>query len=108
MPNTTVPANTPEQNRFTSIGDFKTCMRYGGEVEIVWKERHYGIFRPPAENAGCADTDADFSGLHRKPAGNRKMVRYGGRGSGLHGWPGSSAGRDHAGYRARPHHLSDG
>ncbi len=44
MPNTIVPANTPEQNRFTSIGDFKTCMRYGGEVEIVWKERHYGIF----------------------------------------------------------------
>ena len=43
MPNTTVPANTPEQNRFTSIGDFKTCMRYGGEVELEWKGIHFGI-----------------------------------------------------------------
>ena len=44
MKNTIVPANTPEQNRFTTISDFKDCMRWGGEVEFVWKGKHYGVF----------------------------------------------------------------
>ena len=40
-----VPNNTPEQNRFVSISDFKDCMHWGGEVEFVWKGIHYGVMR---------------------------------------------------------------
>ena len=40
-----VPNNTPEQNRFASISDFKDCMRWGGEVEFVWNGIHYGVMR---------------------------------------------------------------
>ena len=40
-----VPNNTPEQNRFVSISDFKDCMRWGGEVEFVWNGIHYGVMR---------------------------------------------------------------
>lgn len=43
MKNTIVPANTPEQNRFTTISDFKTCMRWHGEVEFVWDGITYNI-----------------------------------------------------------------
>ena len=43
MGNTTVPANSPEQNRFTTISDFKTCMRWHGEVEFTWNENLYCI-----------------------------------------------------------------
>ena len=44
MSSTIVPANTPEQNRFVSISDFKDCIHRGGEVEFVWNGKHYGIF----------------------------------------------------------------
>lgn len=37
MKYTIVPANTPEQDRFVSISDFKECMHWGGEVEFIWK-----------------------------------------------------------------------
>ena len=37
--------NTPEQNRFETISDFKWCMRCGGEVEFIWNDIHYGIVR---------------------------------------------------------------
>ena len=40
-----VPNNTPEQNRFVSISDFKDCMRWGGEVEFVWNGIHYVVMR---------------------------------------------------------------
>ena len=43
MGNTIVPANSPEQNRFTTISDFKTCMRWHGEVEFTWNENLYCI-----------------------------------------------------------------
>ena len=43
MKNTIVPANTPEQNRFTSISDFKDCMRWHGEVEFTWGGNTYDI-----------------------------------------------------------------
>ena len=43
MSNTIVPANSPEQNRFTTISDFKTCMKWHGEVEFIWKETLYNI-----------------------------------------------------------------
>lgn len=39
-----VPQNTPEQNRFTSISDFKWCMKYGGEVQFIWNGTTYTIF----------------------------------------------------------------
>ena len=38
-----IGANTPEQNRFETISDFKWCMRQGGEVDFEWKERRYSI-----------------------------------------------------------------
>ena len=40
-----IQANTPEQNRFITISDFKDCMIRGGEVEIEWHGVHYGIIR---------------------------------------------------------------
>ncbi len=43
MKNTIVPANTPKQNRFTSISDFKDCMRWHGEVEFTWGGNTYDI-----------------------------------------------------------------
>lgn len=43
MGNTIVPANSPEQNRFTTISDFKTCMRWHGEVEFTWNKNLYCI-----------------------------------------------------------------
>ena len=35
--------NTPEQNRFVTISDFKWCMKYHGEVEFKWNKKRYGI-----------------------------------------------------------------
>ena len=58
-----VPNNTPEQNRFVSISDFKDCMRWGGEVEFVWRGIHYGVMRYGINNMitiyrmGCPETD---------------------------------------------------
>ena len=43
MKSTIVPANTPEQNQFTTIGDFRACMRWHGEVEFIWNEIPYCI-----------------------------------------------------------------
>ena len=36
--------NVSENNRFESISDFKNCIRWGGEIEFVWKGKHYGVF----------------------------------------------------------------
>ena len=30
---------------FSTISDFKECMRWGGEVEFIWKGVHYGVIR---------------------------------------------------------------
>ena len=38
-----IPTNTPEQNRFTNISDFKWCIRCGGEVEFIWNGITYSI-----------------------------------------------------------------
>ena len=43
MKYTIVPNNTPEQNRFVSISDFKECMRWHGEIEFIWNGVRYGI-----------------------------------------------------------------
>ena len=45
MKYTIVPANTPEQDRFVSISDFKERMHWGGEVEFIWKGTRYGAVR---------------------------------------------------------------
>lgn len=45
MKYTIVPSNTPEQDRFVSISDFKECMHWGGEVEFIWKGTRYGAVR---------------------------------------------------------------
>lgn len=39
-----VPQDTPEQNRFTSISDFKWCMKCGGEVQFIWNGTTYCCF----------------------------------------------------------------
>ncbi len=39
-----IPQNTPEQNRFKSISDFKWSMKCGGEVQFVWSGMTYGCF----------------------------------------------------------------
>ena len=39
-----IPENTPEQNRFTSISDFKWCMKCGGEVLFIWNGTTYCCF----------------------------------------------------------------
>ena len=44
MYNRIIPENTPEQNRFTSISDFKWCMKCGGEVQFVWNGTTYCCF----------------------------------------------------------------
>jgi hypothetical protein len=38
-----IQGNMPEQNRFTSIGDFKWCMKCGGEVQFSYKGKNYAI-----------------------------------------------------------------
>lgn len=43
MKKTIIPANTIEQNRFVTISDFKTCMRWHGETEFIWKGITYSI-----------------------------------------------------------------
>ena len=50
MKYTIVPANTPEQDRFVSISDFKECMHWGGEVEFIWKGTRYGVVRYGQDN----------------------------------------------------------
>ncbi len=37
-------SNTPEQNRFTTISDFKWCLKRGGEIEFEWKNKVYCAF----------------------------------------------------------------
>lgn len=37
-------SNIPEPNQFTSISDFKWCMKCGGEVQFIWKGITYGCF----------------------------------------------------------------
>jgi hypothetical protein len=44
--NIIVQANTPEQNRFVTISDFKDCMRWHGEVEFIWNDITYTITHP--------------------------------------------------------------
>lgn len=41
---TIVGTNTPEENRFKSISDFKWCMYCGGEVQFEWKGKVFGVF----------------------------------------------------------------
>ena len=36
--------NVSENTRFESISYFKNCIRWGGEIEFVWKGKHYGVF----------------------------------------------------------------
>lgn len=43
MKSAIVPGNSFEQNRFTTISDFQTCMRWHGEVEFLWNGVHYSI-----------------------------------------------------------------
>ena len=36
--------NTPEENRFKTISDFKWCVDCGGEIEFVWNDKIFGVF----------------------------------------------------------------
>ena len=44
--NTIVHANTPEENRFETISEFKWCVECGGEIEFEWKGTLYTITHP--------------------------------------------------------------
>lgn len=44
---TYVGTNTPEQNRFKTIEEFRICMEANGEVEFTWNGKHYGISHIP-------------------------------------------------------------
>lgn len=35
--------NSLEENRFKTIGDFKWCVTHGGEVELEYRDKVYGI-----------------------------------------------------------------
>lgn len=43
---TYVKSNTPEENRFGTISEFKGCVDCGGEVEFEWKGTLYTITHP--------------------------------------------------------------
>lgn len=43
MQNTISPSNSVEQNRFASISDFQTSMRWHSEVEFLWNGIRYSI-----------------------------------------------------------------
>lgn len=43
---TYVKSNTPEENRFETISEFKWCVDCGGEVEFEWKGTLYTITHP--------------------------------------------------------------
>lgn len=49
--------------KFESISDFKESLRYGAEIEFVWKNVSYGVVRFGTENkitiyqAHCPDTE---------------------------------------------------
>ena len=39
-----IGTNSTEDNRFKSISDFKSCVNCGGEVQLEWKGKVYGIW----------------------------------------------------------------
>ncbi len=43
---TYVKSNTPEENHFETISEFKWCVDCGGEVEFEWKGTLYTITHP--------------------------------------------------------------
>ena len=65
MKNTVVPSNSLEQNRFTTISDFQTCMRWHGEVEFLWNGVHYSIThrnrRIYISHSGIQETERSFA-----------------------------------------------
>jgi len=48
-----IGANTPEENRFKTISDFKWCINDGGEVEFIWKGKPYSITHPDGKISIC-------------------------------------------------------
>ena len=65
MKNTIVPSNSLEQNRFTTISDFQTYMRWHGEVEFLWNGVHYSIThrngRIYISHSGIQETERSFA-----------------------------------------------
>jgi len=45
-----IKRNTPEQNQFKTISDFKDCISRGGEVNFEWKGVQYWIIRYGKDN----------------------------------------------------------
>lgn len=44
---TYVKSNTPEENRFKTISEFKWCVECGGEIEFIWNGKIYDIVHAP-------------------------------------------------------------
>ena len=41
-----VGQNSPEENRFKTLSDFKWCMRYHGDVEFICNQKTFSIVHP--------------------------------------------------------------
>lgn len=41
---------SPEANRFETIGDFKWCLKCGGEIQFRWNGQNYGVVRYGVNN----------------------------------------------------------
>lgn len=40
-----VRANSPDENIFKTISEFKLCINDGGEVSFIWGGKEYGVFK---------------------------------------------------------------
>ena len=80
----TIPQNTPEQNRFTSISDFKWCMKWGGEVQFIWRGTTYccfGKITPPGETSSMlyiskADSEMGYEQSAKWCADSDEVLEY--------------------------------
>ena len=47
--------NTPEENRFKTISEFKWCMHDGGEVAFVWQGKEYSVTHCASGEIGISE-----------------------------------------------------
>lgn len=70
--NKIIGMNSPEDNRFKTISDFKWCVNSGGEVEFEWKGAVFGIW-PKLRKAPNAPLQMVISQLYAEnPASTEK------------------------------------
>lgn len=52
---TIVQANSPEENRFKTISEFKDCVIRGGEIEFAWNKKSYSITQRLSGEIGISE-----------------------------------------------------